>query len=1663
MASKIESKQLKTTIAKPTSITVFCTKVCLQSIVEEFLQHRLGRLGKELKACEYETSEDRCKLTVTFPSVKKAKKACNILQKCKSDFVVSMSSHSLSAHQEIESEIKSFHRSITTKRDAFLAKHDEKIDNLKACLAKLTTTKNLTLDQFEAASSEKKVMNAKVEECQQQRKEFLDYCGSLLKNLSHILSSMSTTQKPLQDTIRRLRVNFGRECNRLLAALPIYARRTDIVQTITSHQVTVLVGETGSGKSTQVVQYLYDAGVARNGLIVCTQPRKVAAITLAEHVSKEMQVKLGAELGYRMGMSKKCASSTKVLFMTDHALLNECISDPSFSKYSCIVIDEAHERSINTDMLLAFVKQCLPLCPELKVVIMSATIEPELFVNYFKKGTTSICTVMVSGRTYPVEVVYDPLMTSKEGLDVNNYVTNAIEMAKRVHSTEPQGDILVFLTSPPEIEKACQALADVSSDAVVLPLYGKLPPKEQQNVFCMYEGKRKIVFSTNIAETSVTIPGVKYIVDTGLAKEMQFDPMKNMDSLEVRLISKSSAEQRKGRAGRTSAGKCFRLYTMHAYNSRMPERMKPEILRIQLSQVVLKLLEFGVSNVLTFDFVEQPDRDALYCAVRTLQFVGAIKDGVLTDLGKKMALLPLNPQLAKVLLDGVEAGVGAEALASVALSSLSGQIFFRGGTDEMKLASDKMKLPFCHKMGDQMTSLLVFQSWLTQQKDKRSQWCVENYVNAKSMRIVEETMKELNHVLRQQLHITVSLKIDSLEAAECYIPKIYFHSFLKNLAVYLGHDRVGYLTLAETSGTFLIFPGSSLKQLNSTPKYVLYEKTLKTSQQFLTQVMDVKQEWVEEAVKLGHLPKDPAETYKAHMVFPLHVVALGPYTYSITKRNAKEITDNIDICCSQSLVSPVLDLSRAPKQWGIVRVFAPQSQHNMVELAILQYISRFKEGLEEANKEFGITQPTDDVRIVIGMGGTIQHVIMPDQFRTVVAKSSQFGEWVEAVINLMKQIGNVVKQEQRQFKKDYCLFVTFQSPTDAQKAVSECEYPGVKIQPHHSNQQSLVFTLNVEWERRERMNCAFINFDSPEDKAIAAPLLVGPMYVIGSKMQIKPDKCKQNSLFVVGDVVQRLSKSDLERQINDKINGIVPFKVDLGYRKCQTTDEQYQAYLRELTYTVGKYTDTTRCKISLLRPQPHHLVFRAFVNFNNPEERQKVYYSELKTERIGMKSLHVSAKLQSNLHFRIPIFQLIKGNIEECRTKLIQQYGESVRIEIKSPRKGNRDVIIELSADDMEVFAVAQNVLHSVAQPDTFECKTPILRQYILSSACHQHLKTIQANTSTYMYTDLLAMNIKIYGAKENRTNAKLELQHRVDALSDGNTKLTEIEVGGTQQPPGLMKHLVIMFGNELEKMLEIEGVKGVTLNPRRQLISLLASKEGELAVRRYIEEYASQPHVSVRPSDFQVECCVCLTQIECPEELFRLEYCGHAYHTECVLMQVNPNTVTLPVQCARDECLKQFVWRDFENIQRISDFKIESLVTASLRDYLEKNGDVARNCPTPDCRMVYLTTENGKPFLCSHCGVRTCTKCHAPYHDGIDCKLYKAMKQGEEEFLGWMQDDPANRKMCPKCKAAIEKTYGCNHMTCRCGAHLCWLCLQCFNTGNECYDHLPYCPMQPK
>ncbi|MEO7331021.1 MAG: ATP-dependent RNA helicase HrpA [Minicystis sp.] len=435
--------------------------------------------------------------------------------------------------------------------------------------------------------------------------------------------------------------------------LPITAKVRDIAAAIHDHQVIIVAGETGSGKTTQLPKICLAMGRGLESHIGCTQPRRIAATSVAARVASELKVELGQEVGYKIRFSDKTSKGTYVKFMTDGILLAELQGDPLLRAYDTLILDEAHERNLNVDFLLGYVKRLLPRRPDLRVIVSSATLETARFSSFF--GGAPV--IEVSGRTHPVEVVYAPPETS-EG-DLCESVAHVIEELTQI---DPREDILVFLPGEREIHETMSELAAHGlPHTVVLPLYGRLSPAEQARVFAPLP-QRRIVLATNVAETSLTIPGIVYVVDAGLARVNRYSARTGVNQLLIEPISRASADQRKGRAGRTQSGACYRLYEEQDYQLR-PAYTDPEILRVGLAGVILQMKSMNLGEIEAFPFLDPPPKRAVDEGYRVLEELGALDgEGQLTETGKRLARLPLDPRLGRMVLGGEQEGALREVL-----------------------------------------------------------------------------------------------------------------------------------------------------------------------------------------------------------------------------------------------------------------------------------------------------------------------------------------------------------------------------------------------------------------------------------------------------------------------------------------------------------------------------------------------------------------------------------------------------------------------------------------------------------------------------------------------------------------------------------------------------------------------------------------------------------------------------------------------------------------------------------------------------------------------------------------------------------------------------------------------------------------------------------------
>ncbi|GFK33678.1 ATP-dependent RNA helicase HrpA [Vibrio cholerae] len=628
------------------------------------------------------------------------------------------------------------------------------------------------------------------------------------------------------------------------ALLPVSQKRDDIAQAIAHHQVVIVAGETGSGKTTQLPKICAELGRGKYGLIGHTQPRRLAARSVANRIAEEMETELGGFVGYKVRFTDQISDQTQIKLMTDGILLAEIQNDRFLNQYDTIIIDEAHERSLNIDFILGYLKQLLPRRPDLKVIITSATIDPERFSKHFSNAPI----IEVSGRTYPVEVRYRPLAGDDDSESDRDQLEGIFQAVDEL-CDEGLGDILIFMNGEREIRDTADALSKRNlRDTEIVPLYARLSAGEQNKIFQPHAGRR-IVLATNVAETSLTVPGIKYVIDPGTARISRYSYRTKVQRLPIEPISQASANQRKGRCGRTEEGICIRLYSEEDFLSR-PEFTDPEILRTNLASVILQMTALGLGDIEAFPFVEAPDKRNVQDGVRLLEELGAINDQIkdpkkrLTESGKQLARLPIDPRLARMVLEASKLGCLKEVM--IIASALSIQDPRERPSDKQQSADDKHRR-FNHEDSDFLTLVNLWHYISQQQKALTSnqfrRQCKLDYLNYLRVREWQDVYTQL-HQSTREMGFKLNDEPGSYHAVHSAI--------LVGLLSHIGmKDQEKNEYHGARNARFNIFPASGL--FKKQPKWVMSAELVETSKLWARVVAKIEPDWIEPLAK--HLIK----------------------------------------------------------------------------------------------------------------------------------------------------------------------------------------------------------------------------------------------------------------------------------------------------------------------------------------------------------------------------------------------------------------------------------------------------------------------------------------------------------------------------------------------------------------------------------------------------------------------------------------------------------------------------------------------------------------------------------------------------------------------------------------------------------------------------------------
>ena len=625
-------------------------------------------------------------------------------------------------------------------------------------------------------------------------------------------------------------------------SLPVTQRKAEIEKLLSEHQVIVVAGETGSGKTTQLPKMCLELGLGKLGTIGHTQPRRIAARSVAARIAEELQTELGDLVGYKVRFNDQISDNTQIKLMTDGILLAEIQTDRFLNQYSCLIIDEAHERSLNNDFILGYLKQLLPRRRDLKLIITSATIDVERFSKHFNNAPI----IEVSGRTYPVEVRYRPVV-EEDDQDQLQGILNAVDELQ----AEGRGDILIFMNGEREIRDTAEALQKQNlKHTEILPLFARLSAQEQNKIFHP-SGLNRIVLATNVAETSLTVPGIKYVIDPGTARISRYSYRTKVQRLPIEPISQASANQRKGRCGRVSEGICIRLYSEEDFNNR-PEFTDPEILRTNLASVILQMTALGLDDIEAFPFVDAPDKRHIQDGVKLLEELGAFetvqtKSGEkrrLTTIGRQLAQLPVDPRLAKMLLSAVNFGSVYEVMIIVSALSIQDP---RERPTEKQQASDEKHRRFADKKSDFLAFLNLWHYVQEQQKElTKNQFrrqCQKDFLNYLRIREWQDIYQQIRLAVRE-----MGLPINSEKAEYQQIHTALLSGLLSHIGLKEA-EKQQYL--GARNAHFAIFPNSVL--FKKQPKWLMAAELVETSKLWGRMVAEIEPEWIEPLAE--HLTK----------------------------------------------------------------------------------------------------------------------------------------------------------------------------------------------------------------------------------------------------------------------------------------------------------------------------------------------------------------------------------------------------------------------------------------------------------------------------------------------------------------------------------------------------------------------------------------------------------------------------------------------------------------------------------------------------------------------------------------------------------------------------------------------------------------------------------------
>ena len=1487
------------------------------------------------------------------------------------------------------------------------------------------------------------------------------------------LNVYKKSENDLHERYSRKKVNtyLEIEYNRLKSGLPVYAKKFDIINYVKKNKISLIYGETGCGKSTQIPQYLAEIkeDFFGDNPIVVTEPRKIAVKTLAEKVAKEQKIKsntMNSTIIYQVGSIKPkfYEKNIDLLYMLDRTLLDEYAEDRNLSKYGCIIVDEAHERNVNTDVLLGFLFQLsFKRTDNFRLVIMSATMDNDLFEKYFKTPIYKI-----PGKIHPITIKYYLSKDKSSALEtIENLIKTELFTRNRKLKPEYDGHILIFTSGLDDIKVLYRKLLGWFDRKFyyLFQMHGKISYEQQQAIYEEYDSNiRKIILATRMAESSITINNVKIVIDIGYDLQQVYDKTKKITKTEIRQITQSQSIQRKGRAGRTTSGYCFRIYSEEDYE-KMQKFKESEILNINSDLVVLKLKQLGVKDVISFDYLEPPPTDSLVAALLFMEEIGAFdeKNENLSKLGELMAKLPTEPALSRIIIEGKHQGCYEEIIKIVAVMTYGNNMFYRKASDkETQEKIDLQKTEFYDKSSDLIIFLNIYDTWMK----NGDAWCESNGINNKSLQLAKELKEEIDSVLTNhkshiQLYLESQDKINLKEDMRKRIIKCFLSSMYDNICIYTKNPKIGYMLLGRNM-IIKLDESSTFSMQAMYPKWLIASEFIQgDSQYYARMVSEIDIDMIQSMV--------PGTFLKRYNLESLDLMECPIYK----KKRFEDIPSR--------LISAFFNKKTAQIQKFFLEYendyfdFSPEK--NFMEIWTLKDISVIENSiknimdtlLEVSKKESLEYKWIGDTRLIIEKGAQVKRILFQGEFRNMIFSSLNITN--DSFKSLMQE--NAISVLTYNLNENNHMIegvVTTETPEECEK-VEKLLKSLLKIKKTMNittETKVLRYQLRIVWFVGKKTGAALFGFNAEDEKS-----------GIDLALNFFTNIIKIPNYYIYNKSYQNFIVNQFTHKPHVILNGIHP---DLEDNELDETFHhifdaaqifpEYAHLIREKQLEPFEdldskiWMDLIKEKFDLVKNEEICVSFKSegkyqkemnieFLNHEDFIAFKQQNNKENCALNLKNKIIRLQLKFMYKLEIQIAyqIFACLIDKISDLQSKIIIHTEKTVSLlyyyyQIEEALKDMRATIsLLVEGSEMEYVKWAVEELKFLLQGVVFPEKDKRKLSYFLSEEGIQLIKQITEKEQVFIEYNSEKNIAKLYGEEK-------KIKEVQNILADVFTKITSqykiISLKG--------KNILSLIINRMAKWNEIyENFSDkLEIIPKfsQKEIRVKGSPELVLAFEKELESHISNNLIDIelKPSE---TCGICYGEIT---ECFLLEHCRHKFCQICLSEMIDSASLDLallPLKCLT--CGTPISLQDLKEIASPNVLNI--IYKRSLENYMQQNKEKYKFCPAPDCGQVLKLDKNmvinaynknrPKTLVCDTCKRRFCSNCFKPDHPGSNC----------DSDLDVDLMKKFNMRACPKCKLIIQKTEGCNHMHCKpphgCDSHLCWHCGESFKTSGECYNHM--------